>query len=83
MKVPIGDLVITVDDWDAPATEFKEWKFQGGQLRVKAPAWRRWRSFASYLTGTECTHRNKDPLDFRRDNLVPALAPWKVPGKWT
>ena len=83
IRIDGQDCNLRLDPVDAPAIEFKEWAFTGGSLRVKAPAWRRWKSFSCYLTGTECTHRNGDPFDFRRDNLRPVLAPWRVPGKWT
>lgn len=76
--------LVLVDEDDAGALLHKDWKMLAGTLMVRAPAWRRWRTFSEYLTGTRCVHVNDNPLDFRRSNLAPALRPWKAARqKWT
>ena len=79
-----GAGVLRLDPEDAPALEHKEGKILAGCVMVKAVAWRRWVTLSQHLTGTECAHRNGDVFDFRRENLIPALRPWKAERrKWT
>lgn len=76
--------LLLIDDDDAGAVPHKEWKLLADELMVKAPAWRRWRTFSEYLTGTICIHVDGNPFNFYRKNLVPALRPWKAERqKWT